>query len=113
MAEWDVQIGSFDTRYTLTSLNRLSAASREVHLSRLVKIFGYLKSVTGRRKIIIVSPEDIEEISVKGSNVKYWLKKYPDTSEDIDEGIPDPRGRPIITLVYLYSDHTYDKVMWR
>ena len=41
MAEWAVQIGSFDIRYALTSLNRFLAAPREVHLSRLVKIFVY------------------------------------------------------------------------
>ena len=55
MAEWVVQIGRFDIRYALTSLNRFSAAPREGHFSRLVKIFGYLKSVTGRRIIIVVS----------------------------------------------------------
>ena len=59
MAEWDFQIGRFDICYALTSLNRFLEAPREGHLSRLVKIFGYLQSVTGRRKIIVVSTEDI------------------------------------------------------
>ena len=45
MTEWAVQIGRFDIRYDLTSLNRLSAAPREGHLSRLIKIFGYLQTV--------------------------------------------------------------------
>ena len=58
MAEWSVQIGRFDIRYNLTSLNRFSAAPREVHLSRLVKIFGYLQSVTGRRKSIVSGKGD-------------------------------------------------------
>ena len=77
MAEWAVQIGRYDIRYALTSLNLLSAAPREGHISWLVRIFGYLQSVSGRRKGIVVSPEDIEEISGKGTNVKYWLEKYP------------------------------------
>ena len=93
MTEWSVKIGRFDIRYTLTSLNRFLAAPREVHLSRLVKIFGYFQRVTGRRKSIIVSPEYIEDITGKGANVKGWLKKHPGASEDIDKGLPEPRGR--------------------
>ena len=48
-AEWAVQIGKFDICYDLTSLNRFSTAPQEVHLTRLVKVFGYLKSVLGKR----------------------------------------------------------------
>ena len=85
MAEWTVQIGRFDIRYALTSLNRFLAAPRKGHLSQLMNIFDYLQSVTGRRKIIVVLPDNIEEISGKGANVKYWLEKYPDASDDINE----------------------------
>ena len=59
MAKWAVQIGSFDINCALTSLNRFFAAPGEGHLSWLVKIFGYLQSVTGRRKYIVVYTEDI------------------------------------------------------
>ena len=45
-----------------------------------MKIFGYLQSITGRREIIVVLPEDIEEIIGKGDNMKYWLEKYPGAS---------------------------------
>ena len=86
MAECAVQIGRFDIRYALTSLNRFSEALREGHLSRLAKIFGYLKSVTGRRKCIVFSPEDIEDISGKGANAKDWLEKYPGASDKYMRG---------------------------
>ena len=75
-----------------------------------MKIFGYLQSVYGRRKVIVVSPEDIEEISVKVANVKYWLENIPGESEEIDEGLPYPWGRPLITSVYFDSDHAHDQV---
>ena len=58
MAEFYVQVGRFEICYTLTSLNCLSAAAREGHLSWLVKIFGYLQSVTGRRKSIVSGKGD-------------------------------------------------------
>ena len=53
MAEWLVQIGRFDIRYALTSLNQISAAPREGHLSRLKKIFDYLQTVQEKAKSIV------------------------------------------------------------
>ena len=55
----------------------------------------------------------MRNISGKGGNTKYWLDKYPGTSEDIDEGLLEPRGRPISTTVYLGSDHAHDQVTRR
>ena len=68
MAEWAVQIGRFDIRYALTSLNRFSAAPRTGHLKRLIKIFGYLQTVSADRKSIVVSAEDIGEIKGRGTS---------------------------------------------
>ena len=59
MVDWAVQIGRFGIHYALTYLNRFSTAPREGYLSQLVKIFGYLQIVSGRRKDIFVSSEDI------------------------------------------------------
>ena len=56
MVEWAVQIRRFDIHSSLTSLNRFLASPREGHFSRLVNIFDYLQSVTGRRKIVFISP---------------------------------------------------------
>ena len=71
MVEWAVKIGKFDILYSLTSLNLFSAAPREGNITWLVNIFSYLQSVTGRRKCIVVSSEDIEEIIGKGDRIKY------------------------------------------
>ena len=77
---------------------------------RLVNKFGYLQSVSGKHKGSVVSTEDIEEISGKGANAKYWLEKYPGESEEIYEGLPDPRGSPLSTSVYFDSNHANDQV---
>ena len=71
MAEWAVHIGRFDILYTINSLKNFLAAPRKGHLSRLVKIFSYLQSFTGRRKCIVVLSEDIEEIIGKVARIKY------------------------------------------
>ena len=66
--EWMVQIGRFDIRLAVTSINRFSAAPKEGHIKRLVKIFGYLQKNTRRWKSIFILPEDITEVSGKGDN---------------------------------------------
>ena len=80
MAEWAVQIRRIDICYALTSLNILSATPREGHLTRLIKIFGYLQTVPAKAKSIVVLSEDIGEIKGKGDDTKLWLEKYPDAS---------------------------------
>ena len=113
MAEFAVQIGRFDIRYALTLLNRFSAAPREGHLTRLIKISGYMQTVPEEAKSTVVSSEDIEKIKGKRIDTKIWLEKYPDATEEIDEGLPEPRGGALSTTVYFDSDHALDQVMRR
>ena len=61
----------------------------------------------------MVSAEDIGEIKGKGLDTKVWPEKYPDATEEIDEGLPEPRGKPISTTVYFDSDHAHDQVTRR
>ena len=108
-----MQTGRFDICHALTSLNRFSAAPREGQLTRLIKIFGYLQTVPAKVKSIVISHEDIGEINVKGANIKDWFEKYPSASEEIDEGLPDPCGRPLSTTVYFDFDHAHNQGMRR
>ena len=68
-----VKLGRFDIHFVVKSLTRVSAAPREGHLKRLVKILGYLQNATRRRKIILHSPEYIRGIIGKGDNTIDWL----------------------------------------
>ena len=58
-----------------------------------------------------ISPEDIREIIDKVSNTADWLEKCTDATEDIDEGIPEPRVRPISTIEYFDFYHSHGWVM--
>ena len=75
-----------------------------------MKIFGYFQNAAGRRKIIVISPEDIRDISGKGTNTADWMEKYPGVTEDIDEVLTDPWGKPLSTKVYFDSVHYHDQV---
>ena len=67
----------------------------------------------GGGKLFFISPEGIREISGKGANTEYWLEKYPDATEEIDEGITDPQRSPLSNTVYFDSDHYHDQVTRR
>ena len=61
----------------------------------------------------MVLAEDIGEIKGKGADTKLSLEKYPDATEEIDEGLPEPREKPISTTVYFDFDHSHDQVTRR
>ena len=113
MAEWMVQIGRFDIPFAVTSINRFSAAPREVHIKRPVNIFGYLKNPPGRWKSIVILSYDIRKINGKGANTVDWLEKYTKVSEYIDEVLPDPRGHTLSTTVYFDSEYAHAQVTRR
>ena len=105
-----VKIGRFNICFSLTSLNRFSAAPQEGHIKRPVKIFGYFQNAAGKRKSIVISPYDIRDISVKGSNTTDWMKNYHGVTEDIYEVLTNPQVKPLSTKIYFDSDHAHDKV---
>ena len=78
-----------------------------------MKIFDYLQNFTGRQKNIVILIGVIREISGMGDNNKDWLDKYTKTSEDIDEGLPETRGRSRSTNAYFESSHAHDQVTKR
>ena len=75
-----------------------------------MKIFGYSQIFSGRRKSIVIYPENIRDISGKFSNTVDWLKNYPNATEDIYKGLPEPQGCSIITMLCFDSDHSHDQV---
>ena len=99
MAERMVRIGRFKICFYINSLNHFSAAAREGHLKWLAMIFDYFQDTTGRQKSIVISPDYIRETSGNRANTVDWLEKYPKEMEDIYEGIPEPRGHPLSTMV--------------
>ena len=46
--------------------------------------------------------------SGKGANTPDWMENYPGVTEDIDEVLTDPWGKPLSTKVYFDYDHSHD-----
>ena len=57
MARWIVHLGRMDIMFALSCLDRFSAAPRQGHFDRLLKIWGYLKNFPNQE--FVVNPNKI------------------------------------------------------
>ena len=96
-------------------MSRFSACPRKGHLSRLLRIFGYLKKYKNRR--IVVNSNDpivIGEKDVLELNFQDLLQnQYPDAVEEIDCNVPKPLVEGMEITPFVDSDHAHDKVTRR
>jgi len=115
MLNWIVCLGRMDVAFVVTSLSRFSACPRKGHLSRLFRIFGYLKKYKNR--IIVVNSNDpivIGRKDVLELNFQDLLKnQYPDAVEEIDCKVPKPLVEEMEISAFVDSDHAHDKVTRR
>jgi len=115
MLNWIVCLGRMDVAFAVTSLSRFSACPRKGHLSRLMRIFGYLKKFKNRR--IVVDSNDLIVIGGKDAlniNLPELLKdQYPDAVEEIDCKVPKPLVNEMEITAFVDSDHAHDKVTRR
>ena len=70
---WTVCLGRKDVAFAVTSLSRFSAFPRKGHLSRLLRIFGYLKKYKNRR--IVTNSDD--PIVIGGKDVLKLNESVP------------------------------------
>ena len=109
-AQWAIIIGRIDITYATQTMAKFSAAPREGHLKRVLRIFGYLKAYT--KHGIMYAPG---KLTVNGSDLPdvNWQEQYPGASEEIPSGMPPPKGTPASITVFVDADHAGDKVTRR
>jgi hypothetical protein len=115
MLVWIVTIGRFDCAYATSSLSRFTAAPRQGHLERCLKIFGYLKKRCNRR-IMVDSSSPVLSGETEVLDVDYaeiFAEQYPDAKEDVEAGLPDALVKEMDITVFVDSDHAHDKVTRR
>jgi len=114
MLNWIVCLGRMDVAFSVTSLSRFSACPRKGHLSRVLRIFGYLKKYKNRR--IVINSDD--PIVIGGKDVlklnfqDLLQSQYPDATEEIDK-VPKPLVAEMDITAFVDSDHAHDKVTRR
>lgn len=111
MLQWLCIIGRLDIQFSTTSLNRFNASPRQGHLSRALRVFGYLKKYKNKRiavdsrppilkldDSVVISKEDLAEIR----------RLYPEAEEEIDPNIPSPKGDELHITGMFDSDLAHD-----
>ena len=104
-AQWAVILGRMDIMYTVQTLARFSAAPRQGHLSRALRMFGYLKNYP-KYGITFTNAQhplpDFEKVQVN------WNEQYPGAFEEIPPNLPEPKGELVDIVVYVDADHATD-----
>jgi len=110
---WIVRLGRVDIAFAVSSLSRFSALPRQNHLQELERVYGYLLRHPDRR--LDVDSRPLEKIpgTLMGRHRETMQVLYPDAEEEIDPAFPEPKGRPVQTLIYFDSNHGHDEVTRR
>ncbi|MEL7428293.1 MAG: Ty1/Copia family ribonuclease HI, partial [Bacteroidota bacterium] len=104
IGQWLVQIGRWDISFAICSLSRFSAAPREGHLERLLRIFGYLKKHPSFKVII-----DSASLQLEGIEYFNWddplLSLYGSAP---DEDFIKSDGTSLQLTAFVDADHAHD-----
>ena len=110
-ANWIITLGRFDVSFSVQSLARFSMAPRMGHLTRMLKVFGYLKARPHGRIIFDNSFPDHSKFSV--DNDVNWTDFYPEAEEDVPTDMPKAFGGPARITCYVDADYAHCKLTRR
>ena len=111
-AQWVISLGRLDIMYAVSVLSRYCNAPRYGHLSRALRIFGYLKAHAKLSIIIDASDHIVPNMKTPLNNVN-WDEQYPGVREELPPDAPLPKGKPLKITCYSDSDHAGDLVTRR
>jgi hypothetical protein len=108
--QWAITLGRFDVMYAVQTMARFSAAPKQEHLRRMLRVFGYLKNHS-KLGILI----DIHERLIPKSErtIVNWQEQYPGAREELPPDMPTPRGKGVKITAYVDADHAHDQVTRR
>jgi hypothetical protein len=101
-AQWAVTLGRYDIQYATNLMARFAHSPRTGHLSRMFRLFSYLKHHAKSRIVFNPSSPDYTGLNFKDHD---WLQTYHDASEDIPDDMPKPMTPNINMTVYADSNH--------
>ena len=108
--QWAITLGRFDVMFSIQTMARFTAAPRQGHITRVLRIFGYMKAYAKYGIIIDVQEKTIsqtEDIKVN------WEEQYPGAHEELPSNMPKPKGKPANLVIYADADHAHDQLTRR
>jgi hypothetical protein len=112
MLQWVVSLCRVDICFAVTSLSRFCACPREGHLTRALRVWGYLKNYPSRSLRIDHNKFHLAGEQLDKSLVDF-LDQYAYAKEELDPQFPKPIGNELDVSVFFDSDHAHDKVTGR
>jgi hypothetical protein len=96
--------------YAVQTMARFTAAPKQEHFNRMLRVFGYLKGhpkqgimVDTRQRIL----PNIEDVEVN------WQEQYPGAKEELPSDMPIPQGKSVCITAYVDADHAHDQITRR
>jgi hypothetical protein len=108
--QWAITLGRFDTMFAIQTMARFSAAPKQGHINRMLRVFGYLKAYWKYGIIIDVQEPTIPQAEDVQVN---WEEQYPGAMEEMPPGMPKPKGKGVHITIYVDADHAHDQLTRR
>ena len=105
-----ITLGRFDVVFAIQTMARFSAVPKEGHLTRMLRVFGYLKGYLKYGIIIDTSEKQVQEVEDIEVN---WNEQYPGATEECPKNLPTPKGKEVKITIYVDADHAHDLVTQR
>ena len=99
---WLITLGRYDIHYTVTTLARHMMMPRQGHMHAMRRVFGYLL-----QNLYFSINYDVQEPNFEAHSVtKYdWFPLYGNVKEEQPHGMPEPKGKPVVTSGFFDSSH--------
>ena len=108
--QWSITLGRFDVMFAIQTMARFSAAPKEGHLTRMLRVFGYLKGYLRYGIIIDTSEKQVQGVEDVEVN---WNEQYPGATEELPKDMPMPKGKEVKITTYVDADHAHDLITRR
>jgi hypothetical protein len=112
MGQWVNVLGRVDICHAISVLSQFNAAPRHGHLQLARHVWGYLKKFPHHQLVARSDPMIIRKDALIAFDTDF-SDEYNDATEELDPGLPSPRGKPMETFVFFDSDHGHNKVTRR
>jgi hypothetical protein len=107
MLQWVVSLCRIDVCFAVSSLSRFCACPREGHLSRALRVWGYLKKYPSRSLKIDPTNFPIAGEVLETSLIDF-TEQYSYAKEEIDPRFPPLLGKEMDVSIFFHSDHAHD-----
>jgi len=106
---WTSILGRFDILNAVSTLSHFLQSPRQGHLSRILRVFGYLKF---NHTLGISMATTISSIPTSATEFQphRWREQYPNAKEEIPLDAPIPRGAPVQLVAHVDASHASNLV---